>query len=309
MEMTKVTRPKFSHTWQVLLCIALIYIFTPCLLAEAGNSANGGLENLWFRTDRIPMLIALLAVGGAILYYIYRATKGEKLFLRKIPGVAAVEEAVGRATEMGRSIIYTVGIQDMDNVQTLAGLNILGHVAHTSAVYETEIKVPTNRSLVMSTAQEVVKEAYLRAGRPDGYNSENVFYITDDQFGFAAGVNGMMVREKPATIFMLGAFYAESLVLAETGNRIGAIQIAGTAMPSQIPFFIAACDYTLIGEELFAASAYLSHEPKLLGSLRGQDVGKLCFIVVTILGVMMEILVRYQILPESISLFKWLTVK
>ena len=150
----------------------------------------------------------------------------------------------------------------MDDVQTLAALNILSHVAYKAAEYETALKVPTGRSLVMSTAQEVVKEAYLRASHPDSYKSEDVFYLTDDQFGFAAGVNGIMVREKPATVLMLGAFYAESLLLAETGNRIGAIQIAGTAMPSQIPFFVAACDYTLIGEELFAASAYLSREPE-----------------------------------------------
>jgi hypothetical protein len=73
----------------------------------------------------------------------------------------------------------------------------------------------------------------------------------------------------------MGAFYAESLILAETGNRIGAIQLAGTANLTQLPFFVAACDYTLIGEEFFAASAYLSGEPDQLGSLKGQDVGKI----------------------------------
>ncbi len=84
----------------------------------------------------------------------------------------------------------------------------------------------------------------------------------------------MMVREKPAACFYMGCFFAESLILAETGNSIGAIQIAGTAMPSQLPFFVAACDYTLIGEEFFAASAYLTGSPEELGSLKGQDVGK-----------------------------------
>ena len=83
----------------------------------------------------------------------------------------------------------------------------------------------------------------------------------------------------------MGAFFAESLVLAETGNSIGAIQIAGTAMPAQLPFFVAACDYTLIGEELFAASAYLSNEPKQLGSLKGQDVGKFMAMMAIALGV------------------------
>ena len=126
----------------------------------------------------------------------------------------------------------------------------------------------------MSTARETVKESYLSAGRPDAYREDGIYYVTDEQFGFVAHVDGLMVRKKPATCFYLGAFFAESLILAETGNSIGAIQVAGTAMPTQLPFFVAACDYTLIGEELFAASAYLSQDEKMLGSLKGQDFGK-----------------------------------
>ena len=99
-----------------------------------------------------------------------------------------------------------------------------------------------------------------------------------------------MVREKPAACIYMGAFYAESLILAETGNHIGAIQVAGTAMPSQLPFFVAACDYTLIGEEFFAASAYLSGDPKQMGSLKGQDMGKLIGAFGIILGVLMATL-------------------
>jgi hypothetical protein len=98
--------------------------------------------------------------------------------------------------------------------------------------------------------------------------------VTDEQFGYAAYVQGQMVRERPAACFYMGSFFAESLLFAEMGNGIGAIQIAGTAQPAQLPFFVAACDYTLIGEEFFAASAYLSGEPEQLGSLKGQDVGK-----------------------------------
>jgi hypothetical protein len=127
----------------------------------------------------------------------------------------------------------------------------------------------------MSNGREVVKEAFMSVGRPDLYNDDIVHYVTDEQFGYVAAVDGIMVREKPAACFYMGGFFAESLILAETGNHVGAIQIAGTAMPSQLPFFVAACDYTLIGEELFAASAYLSGDQRMIASLRGQDVGKL----------------------------------
>ena len=241
----------------------------------------------WFHTGRINMLVATVIISFLILWFIRQAKSGKELYIRPIAGLEAVDDAVGRATEMGKPIMYIPGIMDMDNMQTIASVIILGRVARKAAQYETTLLVPCCRSIVMSAAQETVKEAYFDAGRPDAFNADKINYLTDDQFGYAAGVNGMMLREKPGAIFYMGAFYAESLILAETGHSTGAIQIAGTAMPSQLPFFVTACDYTLIGEELFAASAYLSKEPLLLGSLKGQDMGKAILIAILVGGVIL----------------------
>lgn len=244
----------------------------------------------WFHTGRFPLFFASLVLGGGVLWYIAQAKAGKNLYVRRIAGLDAVSEAVGRATEMGRPVYYICGIQDMDNVETIAGTTILGQVAKLTAEYDAELQVPTARSLVMVTCRETVKEAHLSVGRPDSYREDNIYYLTDDQFGFVAAVGGKMVREKPAAVFMMGAFYAESLILAETGNAVGAIQIAGTGQPAQLPFFVAACDYALIGEEMFAASAYLSREPRQLGSLKGQDMGKAVILFCVAVGVVWQTL-------------------
>jgi len=252
--------------------------------SETAGPVSGAAQI--FNLGRINIAICIIILFAAIIYYITRARRGEKLFVRKIPGIAAMEEAIGRATEMGKPVLYVPGIMDIDEPETIASMSILGRVAEKTAEYGTPLYVPTSKAMVMSMAQQVVKEAAIRVGRPDWFNIDNVNYLTDDQFGYVSAVDGIMVREKPATNFYLGKFYAESLILAETGFSTGAIQIAGTALPDQLPFFVAACDYTLIGEELYAASAYLSQEPVQLGSLKGQDVGKLIFVVVVILGVL-----------------------
>jgi len=236
-----------------------------------------------FREGNEPMFVAVIVVSLTILYYTNRAKRGEEIYLRPIAGLVALEEAVGRATEMGKSVLFVPGIQDMDQVETVCGLVILGYVASMTAKYEAGLNVPVARSIVMEAARETCKESYLKAGRPDQYYDDMVHYLTDDQFAYAAGVNGIMIREKPAACFYQGKFYAESLILAETGNSIGAIQIAGTGSPAQIPFFVTACDYTLIGEEFFTASAYLSKKPELLGSIKGQDIVKLIGMVLMIL--------------------------
>jgi len=242
------------------------------------------LGHPFFVAERSVMFWAILIVGGVLIYSTRMAKRGEEIFLRSIPGLKAVEEAVGRSTEMGKPVLYVPGIMDMDQVETVAGVVVLGHVAKMTARYETSLNVPVSRSIVMKAARESCRESYLLEGRPDLFHDDMVHYLTDDQFAYAAGVNGIMLREEPAACLYMGKFYAESLLLAETGNSIGAIQIAGTASPSQIPFFVTACDYTLIGEEFFAASAYLSREPELIGGVKGQDMLKILAITVMIVG-------------------------
>lgn len=242
-----------------------------------------------FNTDRINILVTLVIIAAFILFYILRAKKKPGLFVRRIAGLSAVDEAIGRATEMGKPVLFVPGIMDVDDPQTLAGMSILARVAEKTALYDTPLFVPTSRSMAMSMAQQIVRESYLKVGRPDAFKPDNIRYLTDDQFGYVSAVDGIMVREKPAANFYLGTFYAESLILAETGHSTGAIQIAGTAMVDQLPFFVAACDYTLLGEELYAASAYLSKEPVQLGSLKGQDLGKVLLVAIFIAGLILRI--------------------
>ena len=254
-----------------------------------------------FNSSRSFMFIVLITVIMVLFNEIQNARKdSDSIFLRAIPGLKAVEEAVGRSTEMGRPILYVPGIMDMNEVETVAGVIILGHVAQMTAQYETGLDVPVARSIVMQAARESCKEAYLSQGRPEMFNEDMVHYITDDQFAYAAGVNGIMQRDKPAACLYMGKFYAESLLFAETGNGIGAIQIAGTASQAQIPFFVTACDYTLMGEEYFAASAYLSRKPELIGGVKTQDTVKLMLIGLIIVCLVMRALFDLDIVSFNL---------
>ena len=260
-----------------------------CCLNAFAQEATTTEDTRLFDTGKKWIFLAVILYSATVVYCIYNARSGKELFIRRIPGLEAVDEAIGRATEMGRSIMYILGLGGVSNVATIASMNILSQVAQKTADYETPLRVPCNDPIVMNVVREMVRTAYLNEGRPDAYNEENIFFLTESQFAYAAGVDGMMVREEPAAVFLQGSFFAESLILAETGNSIGAIQIAGTDKEHQLPFFIAACDYTLIGEELFAASAYLSREPMLLGSLKGQDYGKVMIFGAIVIGVILEL--------------------
>ena len=261
--------------------LTLAFLLTPSLIWAQSE------ETPLFLVNRINALVFLVVFSAAILLYTHWAKQGKPLFLRKIAGLDAVEEAVGRATEMGRPVLYIPGLQELDEIETIAGVSILGRVARITAQYDTPLSVPVRYPLVLAACQEVVEQAYTEMGKQDSYDRDTVRYVAGEQFAFTATVNGYMMRERPATNIYMGAFFAESLLLAETGNAAGSIQIAGTARPEQLPFFIAACDYTLMGEELYAASAYLSREPVMTGGLKGQDFVKMIIVLLVIVGVLL----------------------
>jgi hypothetical protein len=196
---------------------------------------------------------------------------------------------------MGRATLYVPGLSSIADVATIASLNILGEVAKKTAKFGTPLIVPNTDPIVYTVAREIVKESYTAVGRPDAFNQDIVFFVTDQQFAYAAAVDGIMAREKPATNFLIGMFYAESLILAETGAMTGAVQIAGTDAVAQLPFFITACDYTLIGEELYAASAYLSREPLLMGAIKGQDYSKVIIVGLILLGTLLALAARLPV--------------
>ncbi|OQY26711.1 MAG: hypothetical protein B6244_12815 [Candidatus Cloacimonetes bacterium 4572_55] len=242
----------------------------------------------WFDMTKITIFIILIAFCGMVLFFSWKAKTDPNQFIRRIPGLDAISEAIGRCTEMGKPVLYVPGIDDMNNIQTIASMVILENVARVIGEYESDLIVPIRPPFVVPVAEEMVKKGYLDAGRPDAFKPENVRFISDEQFAYAAGVNGIMLREKPAANLLLGSFFAESLVIAETGVLAGAIQVAGTANEHQLPFFVAACDYTLIGEEIYAASAYLSKDPELVGSLKGSDWAKVVLSIIMLLGVVLE---------------------
>ncbi|MDD5560323.1 DUF6754 domain-containing protein [Candidatus Methylomirabilis sp.] len=261
----------------------------------------------FFNPAKANNFLLMLLFSAIVLIAIAQAKRHPHIFLRRIPGLDAVEEAIGRATEMGRPILYLTGSDDMSSLSTIAATVILGQVAKKSAAYDTQLQVPHRDPIVMAICQEIVKESYLEAGRPDAYRDDSNFFITNDQFSYTAAVNGIMLRDRPAANFFMGFYYAEALLLAETGAGTGAIQIAGTDADLQLPFFITTCDYTLIGEELYAASAYLSREPVLVGTLRGQDLGKAFLLFSILIGTILATiggLVGTQAFVPLLQLFR-----
>lgn len=240
---------------------------------------------------RVFDLFLLLFICVAAVLSMHLARKGKLPKIRKLAALDAIKEGVGRATEMGRPVFFSPGItalNEVDAPQTIAGLGVLAYVASLTAKLKAALIVVVARATILPVAEEVVRAAYLKEGQIEALRPEMVRYLTDEQFAYAQGSIGIMSRERAVSNIFMGNFMGESLILAEAGYYTGAIQIAGTANRVQIPFFVVACDYCLIGEELFAAGAYISQDAVQLGSMRGNDFARTIVILLILLGIVMS---------------------
>lgn len=228
------------------------------------------------------------AVIAIVLDRSYRKVKsGVKPYLRKLPGIVALEEAIGRGAEMGRPVHFTSGSAGFDDeaaAQTLAGLICLSHIAKLCAKYDVRLLVSNRRAEVHPLTEEIVRQSFLSEGKVERFRETDIRFFSDDQFAYGAGVLGVISGEKTAANIMLGAFWAESLFFAEAAATYGNIQIAGTANTAQIPFFVTACDYCLIGEELYAAAARFSDDPAQVATLIMEDVLRVAIVCLIVVG-------------------------
>lgn len=225
--------------------------------------------------DRLLSMWFLVVFTITSLLAMKRVQNGHEISIRRLKGLDAIQEAIGRATEMGRTSLFVIPGGPFD-AQAFAALDILGYVASETAKYDTKLVVVNALPEAHAISQEVVQQAYKSQGKDGALENASLRFLSS---GFTAGVLGIYERDKIGANFLFGSFYLESLTLAEAGQRTGAIQVSGTANTHQLPFLVAACDYSLIGEEIYAAGTYLSRNSAQIGSLVAQEVGKYTGIV------------------------------
>lgn len=236
--------------------------------------------------------IAFLAIAFVIIYVQIRRA-GKKLpTIRRMAALDAIEEVVGRATETRRPILFTQGMGGGDTLysseggpQIVAGLSVLSYVSRLAAKYNAKLICTVGYADVYLPTIETVRSGFLAEGHPEAFREEDIRYVGATQGSYASSNMDLIRSEQVAGTVIIGPLWAESLMMLFNAADIGAIQVAGTSYTHQMPFVAAVADYSLIGEEIFAAGAYISKDPGLLGSIFGEDIVKTISIALTIIAV------------------------
>ena len=240
--------------------------------------------------ELIPGRIAQGILLIIVLVAIYEATRiasRKKLKTRGIPGLERIDGWIQEAATLKRPVFFTPGTGGITTTDTLAALALLEYVVKHCVEHGARIIVANSDPQVQQVTEEMVKAAYAKAGREKEFTPDMVRYVATRQFAYAAGVMGILRREKPAVNFFVGLFQAEALQVAETGRADAIYQFGGTTNTDQLPFFTTTCDQTLIGEELYTAQGYLSSDPDAISKLVGNDAGKILAIILILAGALL----------------------
>ncbi len=240
-----------------------------------------------FIQGRVAAFFSLALIAFAVFYYISKMRGGMKYPLRRLAALNAIDEAIGTATELGRPVFFSTGDGDIvasEGMEVLAGLDVLSYAAEKSAVYNVRLIAATSRPSVHAITEEVVRDAYVTAGHADTYQPDSVQFLSDQQMAYCAASLDLMRKEKVASALLIGPFFRPGLIIADGAAELGAITIAGTGRMSQLPLFVASCDYVLLGEEMYAGSAYLTGNPVSIANIAGQDAAKLYALALILIG-------------------------
>jgi len=243
-----------------------------------------------FVDGRLTLFVLMACMYGAAFFIGQWAKRGKTWYLRKMPAIDALVEGIGRATELGRPVHFSAGVDragpgDPDRAQAYP---ILKFVAENCAQRDCRLITTVGKADVYAICDQIVKEAAVTSGNPDWYKAEDVQFLGEDQFVYAAGVMGLLPQEKVATNYIFGYHRGSLINLLEAGKMNDCFQIGGMARQSgEMAFLAICCDYWMVLEEMIAAGAYISKDPGQLSTVATQDYVKFALLALMITGALL----------------------
>jgi hypothetical protein len=236
--------------------------------------------------DLLGFLFVLL-VFALMLVFLFARRRGYRYELREIQAFQRLQRAVGLSVEEGTRLHISLGrggLLGLPGASALIGLTALERSAHAASMSDRPPVATSGDGLLTILSQDSLRGAYKDLGVEHEYNPNNGRLSGLTPFGYAAGALSTIHDEQVTVNVLAGHFGAEVALLTEAGQRSDSLTIGGSDSISAQAVLYASAHETLIGEELFAAGAYLGAGAMHVASLRVQDILRWGLIAVIILG-------------------------
>jgi hypothetical protein len=240
--------------------------------------------------ERFAGFIFMALISVLLWYFIQRAEKGILEDIRRLPVIDAIDEAIGRAVELGKPVLMTYSFHDDFRPATLVGLQAVSYVSKLAAEKGAEIFFPVGGARTYPIAVENYRLGTLEAGHPEVFDPNNVIFLSNMQFAYTSGTMGLMETRRPGAAIFLGPFWVEGIHFGVQKVRIDTFGIGGVESYSMGSFMYITMDYTVLGSELYATGAYMSEDPPTISGIATEDVVKWLICAIMVVGVLLKII-------------------
>lgn len=219
-------------------------------------------------------LVTLIS-SAALLLIVTMWKRKSPARVREIPAFTRLYHALGLSVEDGTRLHVSLGngnLLDARGGSAFAGLAMLRIIAERTSVSDKPVVASTGDAVLGLLTQDTIQAGFKAAGVDELYVPSMGRVTGLSPFGYAAGAMHISQNEDISTNIMLGYFSSEVALLAEAADRENATMIgASDNLTGQAVLFATTQD-ALIGEELFAAGAYLNAGASHTASLTVQDI-------------------------------------
>jgi hypothetical protein len=237
-------------------------------------------------------LVFILVFLSLMVVFAIKGKSQRMQNLREIPAFARLKRGIGLAVEAGQRLHLSLGhggVYGQQGASALIGLTVLQRIARAASISDRPPTASSGEATLTILSQDALQNAY------HVINSDNQYEPTMAQlsgltpFSYAAGTLPIIFDKHTSVNLMIGSFGSEIALITDASERTGGMAIAGSENISAQAIMYASAQEMLIGEELFAAGAYLQAGSMHVASLRAQDVLRWLVIGIILLGVLLKL--------------------
>jgi len=230
--------------------------------------------------------LGILILAALLLLIFIFARRKSPAVLRSIEAYERLNRAVGLAVEKGTRLHISLGRGSLFTSRggsALAALAMLRRLAERTSVSDRPPIATSGDASLAILSQDTLQSGYRAAGAEEQYRFTTGRVTGLTPFSYASGTIPTVHDEDVSTNVVIGDLGAESALIAEVADRENTDLIAASDNLSAQSILYASSQDPLIGEELFAAGAYVGAGPAHEASVQVQDILR-WLVILAILG-------------------------
>lgn len=234
-----------------------------------------------------------VVILGAVMMGVLAVMHRRKPFtFRDIPAFAKLRRAIGLSVEDGTRLHFSLGRGSLltpFGAAAFVGLSALRRVAELTSASDRPSIATSGDSVIAILSQDTLKAASSASPADDVFDNTSGRLTGLTPFAYAGGAIPAMRDENVSSNVLLGHYGIEIALMTDASERNNAFTLAGSdSLPAQAMLFASTPD-PLIGEEVFAAGAYVDAGAMHAASLRAQDMLRWLIILAILIGAVLKL--------------------